>query len=634
MIVKLLEKVKESYPDNYSEVEQIIKSNNYHRLLSVDLKNDIKIKILRTIFSKNYVNIFKTRKARELQIQLINKIKNYITTDYAKELLLTFFPTTDVEEIKRRQLFVESSKHIFESISGSIDMVKTFIKLISEISYESNKRHNGVVVAFADESLYVEMKHILSKKFYVTLIESENDLMSIDHYEQIRFIPGSVDSFTRVVEQLPQATVFLGNPSLDEIAPEFITDLVDKNAEAIEALYSLNAFVPLKNLPSKPSSSTSRRVVFAEIELSLSSLAKDLGLVIQEQISKANFPGDTLMTIISKKKSLIDLLDKDSQAIISQKKQQVMSSASNILGLSTSALFDIDYVGSVSIDESQLSVVKQQFLTFQEQNITKQKQTIALSAKKLIEALPSLVEEVYNVDLSLAIGNFVSFYSLEKPILVDKGISFVYGRNMNISNAVPVEYYIGTSENISVLTGANSGGKTTLLELLAQIQLLTQMGLFVPAREVNVGIVEEFYYFSKNKGSLNAGAFETLLKQFADINGSNSSRLVLADEIESVTEPSVAAKIIEGIIAHLSRQNKTLLVLVTHMGNELSSKSIPCRFDGIEAKGLDDELNLVVDRNPVIGRLARSTPQLIVERLAKLDNNVFYSDLHKSLISN
>ena len=634
MIAKLLEKVKESYPDNYSEVEQIIKSNNYHRLLSVDLKNDIKIKILRTIFSKNYVNIFKTRKARELQIQLINKIKNYITTDYAKELLLTFFPTTDVEEIKRRQSFVESSKHIFESISGSIDMVKTFIKLISEISYESNKRHNGVVVAFADESLYVEMKHILSKKFYVTLIESENDLMSIDHYEQIRFIPGSVDSFTRVVEQLPQATVFLGNPSLDEIAPEFITDLVDKNAEAIEALYSLNAFVPLKNLPSKPSSSTSRRVVFAEIELSLSSLAKDLGLVIQEQISKANFPGDTLMTIISKKKSLIDLLDKDSQAIISQKKQQVMSSASNILGLSTSALFDIDYVGSVSIDESQLSVVKQQFLTFQEQNITKQKQTIALSAKKLIEALPSLVEEVYNVDLSLAIGNFVSFYSLEKPILVDKGISFVYGRNMNISNAVPVEYYIGTSENISVLTGANSGGKTTLLELLAQIQLLTQMGLFVPAREVNVGIVEEFYYFSKNKGSLNAGAFETLLKQFADINGSNSSRLVLADEIESVTEPSVAAKIIEGIIAHLSRQNKTLLVLVTHMGNELSSKSIPCRFDGIEAKGLDDELNLVVDRNPVIGRLARSTPQLIVERLAKLDNNVFYSDLHKSLISN
>jgi dsDNA-specific endonuclease/ATPase MutS2 len=149
-----------------------------------------------------------------------------------------------------------------------------------------------------------------------------------------------------------------------------------------------------------------------------------------------------------------------------------------------------------------------------------------------------------------------------------------------------------------------------------------------------VGIIEEFYYFSKNKGSLNAGAFETLLKQFADINNTNSPRLVLADEIESVTEPSVAAKIIEGIINHLSIQEKTLMVLVTHMGNELAEQSVSCRFDGIEAKGLDNDLNLVVDRNPIIGRLARSTPQLIVERLAKKENNVFYTNLHKSLTSN
>jgi dsDNA-specific endonuclease/ATPase MutS2 len=44
----------------------------------------------------------------------------------------------------------------------------------------------------------------------------------------------------------------------------------------------------------------------------------------------------------------------------------------------------------------------------------------------------------------------------------------------------------------------------------------------------------------------------------------------------------------------------------------------PVRIDGIEAQGLDENLELVVDRTPRFGYLARSTPELIVERLTKL----------------
>ncbi|RLI58958.1 MAG: endonuclease MutS2, partial [Candidatus Thorarchaeota archaeon] len=44
----------------------------------------------------------------------------------------------------------------------------------------------------------------------------------------------------------------------------------------------------------------------------------------------------------------------------------------------------------------------------------------------------------------------------------------------------------------------------------------------------------------------------------------------------------------------------------------------PIRIDGIEARGLNEELELIVDRTPRFGHLARSTPELIVERLSKL----------------
>lgn len=44
-------------------------------------------------------------------------------------------------------------------------------------------------------------------------------------------------------------------------------------------------------------------------------------------------------------------------------------------------------------------------------------------------------------------------------------------------------------------------------------------------------------------------------------------------------------------------------------------KYAPVRVDGIEAKGLDDEYNLLVDRTPRMNYLARSTPELILKMI-------------------
>ncbi|MBE9483881.1 MAG: hypothetical protein IMY74_03485, partial [Bacteroidetes bacterium] len=54
------------------------------------------------------------------------------------------------------------------------------------------------------------------------------------------------------------------------------------------------------------------------------------------------------------------------------------------------------------------------------------------------------------------------------------------------------------------------------------------------------------------------------------------------------------------------------------------------RVDGIEARGLDKNLNLIVDRNPRYNYVAKSTPELIVERLVRQADGVereFYQHL-------
>jgi dsDNA-specific endonuclease/ATPase MutS2 len=137
-------------------------------------------------------------------------------------------------------------------------------------------------------------------------------------------------------------------------------------------------------------------------------------------------------------------------------------------------------------------------------------------------------------------------------------------------------------------------------------------------------------YFSKSKGTLTAGAFETTIKDFSRILG-RDSKLVLVDELESITEPGASAKIIAGILETLYDNDGSMAVFVSHLAEQiLENTKYNIRVDGIEAKGLDSNLNLIVDRTPRYNYLARSTPELIVERLTRSsdgDRKEFYQKL-------
>ena len=140
----------------------------------------------------------------------------------------------------------------------------------------------------------------------------------------------------------------------------------------------------------------------------------------------------------------------------------------------------------------------------------------------------------------------------------------------------------------------NSGGKTSTLDLLAQIIILSHMGFPVPAKQCELGLVEEFFYFGKSRGTMDAGAFESTLRDFSAVAG-KKNKLVLADELESITEPGASAKIISGILEELD-DNNGMGVFVSHLAESiLKDTACDIRVDGIEAKGLDEHLNLLDD---------------------------------------
>ena len=255
--------------------------------------------------------------------------------------------------------------------------------------------------------------------------------------------------------------------------------------------------------------------------------------------------------------------------------------------------------------------------------------------KRCENSLRKLVE----LDQWLTIGRWAKNVEAVMPEICDHGIAIKGGRHLLIDGIPdPVDYGIGNCagkddrQSIALLTGANSGGKTTMLELLGHCTILAHMGLPVPAKSAKIGRIESLHVLAKAGGTQSAGALEQTLLQLAKVVSNDNSKLILADELEAITEPGAGARIIAGMLEAAESHNGTCMLLVTHLAPSIiEAAGRELRTDGIEARGLDENLELIVDRTPRRNHLARSTPELIVRRLVERSQgrakNVFKSIL-------
>lgn len=550
-----------------------------------------------TVKSQNE-RILKTKDAKAIYTKTLSTLsKPFFFADTAN-LWLTFPLTKSQEEIEKRQAF-------FQNLKQQTPIDRQFLKQLTKPRPTWKPKYNLVIVT-EDESTFSALQKINCPAKYII---TQQDVETLKDYDLIQAI--DCENFKFAIEQLPQS-IFLS--SLDDVYLERFLEQLSSWEHNLEILSENQTNPEIQNLLEKISpaleliqENNSKALDRKEIESALIQINAE----IAQKIKEITVSGESLFTMLSKNNLPPEL-------------EKIIRDSINKTNYSLD-IFNTQI--PVTIDEEELD----KRIKLQQSNEYTNLGSQVLSQARILRQIPELLTELSNQILFLDFSSGILQYlnSTNSFPQSSNKLSIEQSKSLFINNAQPVSFHLSENHQCSILTGANSGGKTTLLEHTIQLLTLHQLGLPTHG-SLTTPLFTEIYYFAKNKGSMSKGAFETLLTQMSEIQPGNQT-LILADEIEAVTEPGVAGKMICATAQYFITQ-KCFLVIATHLGQEIQ-KNLPnyARIDGIEAKGLTENYDLIIDHNPVLGRLAHSTPELIVEKMANSQSSEYIRHLHEFL---
>jgi DNA mismatch repair protein MutS len=188
------------------------------------------------------------------------------------------------------------------------------------------------------------------------------------------------------------------------------------------------------------------------------------------------------------------------------------------------------------------------------------------------------------------------------------------------------------SQQLIMITGPNMSGKSAILRQTALIVLLAQMGSFVPAKKVRMGIVDKIFtrVGASDNISMGESTFMVEMNETASILNNISDRsLVLLDEIGRGTSTydgiSIAWAIAEFLHENPARP-KTLFATHYHELNEISELLPRIKNYNVSVKELKDTVLFI--RKLVAGGSAHSfgihvakmagMPQMVIQKAQKI----------------
>ena len=218
---------------------------------------------------------------------------------------------------------------------------------------------------------------------------------------------------------------------------------------------------------------------------------------------------------------------------------------------------------------------------------------------RLTELVKTKKEEILEIKEILERLDFIdakTTYSVNKKCIVPKIINKEYLKLVEArhplideNTVVPINFELGNPENIMLITGPNTGGKTVTLKVAGLLTIMALSGIPIPANEkTEIGYFHNVLADIGDEQSLeqNLSSFSGHVSKIKDIiENANSKSLVLMDELGSGTDPMEGSAFAMAIIDYLNKKHVTSII-TTHYSevkayafNTTGIKSASMEFD-------------------------------------------------------
>ena len=280
--------------------------------------------------------------------------------------------------------------------------------------------------------------------------------------------------------------------------------------------------------------------------------------------------------------------------------------------------------------EKELLSANEEFTNLEKTLFNNLREKILKISKKLIIACNSISD----LDVSSSNASLALEWNYCKPTLTQKNIfkvsnarhpvleQIIYEKNDNRFLGNDCE--LNENNNIWLITGPNMAGKSTFLRQNALINILAQMGCYVPADKATIGIADRIFSRVGSGDDISKGQSTFMLEMLETasiVNQSSEKSFIILDEIGRGTSTWDGLSLAWSIIEYINEKigAKTLFATHYHELSDLENKIKKLSLHHFEVKEIEEEITFIYQ---IMKGTANKSYGIEVAKLAGLPKSI------------
>jgi DNA mismatch repair protein MutS len=223
--------------------------------------------------------------------------------------------------------------------------------------------------------------------------------------------------------------------------------------------------------------------------------------------------------------------------------------------------------------------------TYEEQVLKAEDESKALEYELFVQlreqtaqAAPSLLttsDALATLDVLMSLAELAEEPEWARPEVVEHSVSeIIQGRHPVLERTLPTGTFVPNDTRLSerggsvwLITGPNMAGKSTYIRQVALLQILAQMGSFVPAQKARLGIADRIFARVGAGDDLSRGQ-STFMVEMAEtaniLHNATDKSVVILDEIGRGTSTYDGLALAWAIVEHLHNEVGCRTLFATH----------------------------------------------------------------------